>query len=406
MVRGERRTVGLAHDEQADIGKGKARTQPVNPRLEQSRAKEIDGTDRHRDEEDRPQPDPAPRPHNGPGQDREPQTGKGRVTQPPGQCVDPRRMRTAVDQPEQILVDPERVEQRGPPSYTPSMRAFGDGSVNFVRSPSDLLGPYRAVVSERTGGISAPPFATLNVGRSTDDDPGAVRENERIILRSLGLADRVARLRLEHGARVLRPDGPGVYGPADALITDDPQLVLWFTVADCVPVTITAGVWRAHGHCGWRGIVAGLIEAMGAALMRSAGVSPSGLRAWAGPGIGPCCFEAGPEVADRFDRAAIRTAWSGPAAPRVGGTPSQMAVAPLATGHPYTRTFLDLHAEIALRLANLGLPSEAVAADDSCTACAGDRFFSHRRDGIPTGRLAALSFTHPPSREPTGRLGS
>ena len=244
---------------------------------------------------------------------------------------------------------------------------------------------FRAVVSERTGGISTPPFATLNVGRSTDDDPGAVRENERIILRSLGLADRVARLRLEHGARVLRPDGPGMYGPADALLTDDPELVLWFTVADCVPVTITAGSWRAHGHCGWRGVVAGLLEAMVTALTRSVGVASSGLRAWAGPGIGPCCFEVGPEVAEGFARAAIH--------PR--GVLPEGTRPPSAGGYPPTRSFLDLHAEIALRLARLGLPPEAFSVDDSCTACESSRFFSHRRDGTPTGRLAALSFTAP-----------
>ena len=253
------------------------------------------------------------------------------------------------------------------------MPAFGDRSVLFVRSPSGHLGPYRTAVSERTGGISAPPFATLNVGRSTNDAPGSVRENERIILRSLGLAERVARLRLEHGARVLRPDGPGTYGPADALITDDPQLALWFTVADCVPVTITAGAWRVHGHCGWRGVVAGLPEAMVAAITRSAGVSPSGLCAWAGPGIGPCCFEVGREVAEGFDPATIRTASPAP-------------------GRTDTRAFLDLRAEIALRLTRLGLPSAAIAIDDSCTVCESDRFFSHRRDGVPTGRLAALSF--------------
>jgi polyphenol oxidase len=283
------------------------------------------------------------------------------------------------------------------------MRAFGDGSVRFVGSPSGHLGMSRAVVSERTGGISTPPFATLNAGRSTDDDPGAVRENERIILRSLGLADRVARLRLEHGARVLRPSGPGMYGPADALLTDDPQLVLWFTVADCVPVTITAGSWRAHGHCGWRGIVAGLLEAMVAALATSVGVSPSSLRAWAGPGIGPCCFEIGPEVADRFARAAIRTAPPAPsvpppmgAVPPGEGVPPPTGAVPPERAHPRTRTFLDLRAEISLRLARLGLPPEALSVDDSCTACDSARFFSHRRDGIPTGRLAALSFTASP----------
>jgi copper oxidase (laccase) domain-containing protein len=57
--------------------------------------------------------------------------------------------------------------------------------------------------------------------------------------------------------------------------------------------------------------------------------------------------------------------------------------------------FLDLRAEIGLRLARLGLPPDAVAVDASCTACESARFFSHRRDGVPTGRLAALSFTDP-----------
>jgi polyphenol oxidase len=212
------------------------------------------------------------------------------------------------------------------------------------------------------------------VGRATEDDLPRVLENERIILRTLGLDDRVARLRLEHGARVVRPAGPGTYGPADALLTDDPGLVLWFTVADCVPVTLAAGSWRAHGHCGWRGTAAGILEAMVAELMRSAGVSPQSLRAWAGPGIGPCCFEVGPEVAAIFDRDALRFE-----SPSGGG--------------PEARIFLDLRAEIALRLRRLGLPPPAITIDTACTACERARFFSHRRDGIPTGRMAAFSFS-------------
>lgn len=292
-----------------------------------------------------------------------------------------------------------------------------DGCVGFVYSPNGHLGPSRAAVAERTGGSSLHPFASLNVGRSTDDDPEAVRANEQIILRSLGLADRVARLRLEHGARVVRPDGPGMYGPADALLTDDPALVLWFTVADCVPVTITAGLWRAHGHCGWRGVAAGLVEAMVAAVTDAAGVSPAGLRAWAGPGIGVCCFEVGADVAARFHPAVLRVASStsgerpgdGASPPGIAsygsGVPEREALlsledvapreatAPSPGAPPRGRVSLDLRAEIALRLAKLGLPSDAVAVDGSCTACGQERFFSHRRDGVPTGRMAAISYT-------------
>jgi polyphenol oxidase len=256
------------------------------------------------------------------------------------------------------------------------MDTTDSGIPRFVSSPAGHLGRFRAAVSERTGGVSAFPFATLNAGRSNGDASECVRENERIILRALGLADRVARLRLEHGARVLRPDGPGAYGPADALLTGDPGLVLWFTVADCVPVTISAGSWRAHGHCGWRGTVAGLLEAMAAALAESSGAPPADMRAWIGPGIGNCCYEVGPEVTARFHRAAIRSA------------------SPVL-GRPQTGTFLDLRAEIALRLDRLGLSPEAIVGDASCTSCEPARFFSHRRDGIPTGRLAALSFLDP-----------
>ena len=92
--------MGLTRDQQADIGKDKARTQPVDPGLEQSRAQQIDDADRHTDKKHRPQPGAAPRPHDNPGQEREPQTGKGRVAQAPGQRVDPRRVRTAIDEPE------------------------------------------------------------------------------------------------------------------------------------------------------------------------------------------------------------------------------------------------------------------------------------------------------------------
>ncbi len=266
------------------------------------------------------------------------------------------------------------------------MNADADGPVRFARSPAGHLGASRAVVSERTGGVSAGPFSTLNVGRATADASADVRENERIILRSLGLADRVARLRLEHGCRVVRPDGPGSYGPADALLTRDPTLVLWFTVADCVPVTLIAGPWRAHGHCGWRGVAAGILEAMVGELADAAGLAPAHIRAWEWPGIGPCFFEVGPEVAARFSPRALRSLGAASPAP---ASPSP------TSAQTEARAFLDLRAEITLRLTRLGLPNEDIAVDRACTACERARFFSHRRDGVPTGRAAAISYELP-----------
>ncbi len=252
-----------------------------------------------------------------------------------------------------------------------------DGSIRFEFSPPGHLGPFRAAVSERGGGVSDGPYRSLNVGRTLPDEPARVRENEQRILAALRLPDAVARVRLEHGARILTVGEPGFYGPADALLSDRADLVLWFTVADCFPVTIAAGRWRGHGHCGWRSTAAGLPERLVAALAAASEVPAKGQRAWIGPGIGPCCYPVGEDVAARF---------------------------PAAMARQDGERRLDLGAEIARRLRAAGLPAAGIAASGRCTSCHPDRFFSHRRDGSPSGRMAALSW--PAALASTGRPSS
>ena len=240
--------------------------------------------------------------------------------------------------------------------------------VRFAFSPPGHLGQASAAVSERGGGASDAPYRSLNVGRSTADAPNRVMDNEESVLRALGLPNRVARLRLEHAARIIRVDGPGMFGPADALLTECDDLTLWFTVADCYPVTLSAGSFRIHGHCGWRSVAAGLPESLVTALAEASALPAREHRAWIGPGIGACCYPVGPEVAARFE------------------------LASLVTGPDGTRR-LDLAGDIRRRLVAAGLPESAVAMDCACTSCEADRFFSHRRDGAPTGRMAALCWS-------------
>jgi YfiH family protein len=243
----------------------------------------------------------------------------------------------------------------------------------FELSPSGHFEGADAAVTERGGGVSHPPFASLNVGRSTPDSPASVRVNEDRILDALRLRDSVARLRLEHGARVLPVNRPGLQGPADALFTAREDLILWLTVADCYPVFLAAGRVRALGHCGWRGTAAGLVETLIETLAAVTGIPSTEHRAWIGPGIGPCCFEVGPEVAAQFPASAVRR--------------TQDALR------------LDLRADIVRRCGESGLPSSAVLASPACTSCRSDRFYSHRRDGVPSGRMAAL-FWNPASLLP------
>lgn len=231
----------------------------------------------------------------------------------------------------------------------------------LTASEPHWFAPYRAGLTHRGGGVSPPPYRSLNLGRWVGDLPANVDTNEVRIGTHLGLTG-VARVRLEHGVRIVSVSEPGLHGPGDALLTRDPGLALSLTVADCVPVALAAGATRVLAHCGWRSTATGLLEGCLRALGEASGLAEA--KAWIGPGIGACCYEVGPEVARRFPEAAIR---------RLGD-----------------RLHLDLEAAIRARLEGGGLAAAEVTSARECTACRSDLYFSHRRDGFPTGRMAAF----------------
>lgn len=222
-------------------------------------------------------------------------------------------------------------------------------------------GPYEVVFSTRLGGVSRGPFASLNIGLLTEDDPEQVRENRRRLYAAAGAdGERVVWPRQVHGSRVVKALRPGE--EADAVWTDEPGLALTVVTADCLPValvTLTGGRPAVClVHVGWRGLLAGVVPAAVAAL-------PGGLVAAAiGPGIGPCCYEVREDVA-----APVRAAF-GFGLVRGG------------------RLDLPGAAERALRAAGVA----RVERLDACTACDPDRFFSHRRDGARTGRQGAVAY--------------
>ncbi len=243
---------------------------------------------------------------------------------------------------------------------------FGsDGEIRWVAAPPGLLGAARAVLSLRSGGVSERPFGTLNLGHSAGDDLARVGENERRLAAALQLPGPPARARLEHGTRCIHVDAPGTYAPCDGLLTATSGLPLWLTVADCVPVFLTAGSdWIGLLHCGWRGTAAGAVQVMVDALAAASGVPPAGQSAWVGPGIGGCCYPVGADVAARFPREALSD---------VEG-----------------RIHLDLPFAITRALAAAGLARGNVDSAGLCTSCRGDLFFSYRRDGARSGRMAAV----------------
>ena len=232
----------------------------------------------------------------------------------------------------------------------------------------DVPGPYRVAFTTRRGGVSNGPYASLNLGLLTADEPGNVLENRRLACAAAG-AD-AARAQLpwqQHGAEVVRARPAGILEPGaplercDGLWTDEPGRALLVLTADCLPVALC----RMRGepalaalHAGWRGLLAGILARGVAALGGGA------LAAAIGPGIGSCCYAVGADVA-----APYRGAF-GDDVVRDG------------------RLDLALAAERALGAAGV----ERIERVGGCTACDPGRYFSHRRDEGLTGRQGMIGY--------------
>ena len=234
----------------------------------------------------------------------------------------------------------------------------------------------RALITTRAGGTSAAPFDAsggggLNLGFGSGDDLAAVAAN-RARLRA-ALPAMPAWLRQIHGARAVdAADAALASSPleADAAFTDRPGVVAVAMMADCLPVLLADARGRgvAVAHAGWRGLVAGVIQASVRALRERVGDPSAGLIAYLGPAIGPDHFEVGSEVRD-----AACTSLAGAAA--------------FFVPHGSGKYLADLFALGRLALAQVGV--DAVFGGGICTYCDADRFYSHRRDRV-TGRHAAL----------------
>jgi YfiH family protein len=196
------------------------------------------------------------------------------------------------------------------------------------------------------------------------DDPERVEENRRRVCAAVAAdPDRLAMNFQRHTAVVHRAvAGSRGERVGDGLWTDEPNVPLLALTADCLPIALV----RANGdgpavgvlHAGWRGLLAGIVEAGVAAL------GGTEVAAAIGPSIGLCCYEVGEEVAEpfgaRFGRGVAR-----------GGR-------------------LDLSAAAERALRDAGCSS--VERFDLCTSCRPDLFFSYRRDGKPRGGQGVIAY--------------
>lgn len=230
----------------------------------------------------------------------------------------------------------------------------------------DLGHGVRAAVTERKGGVSQPPFDSLNLGLGSGDTREAVTANRRRAAQELGFdVDRVVWMNQVHSADVLLATEPGGVGTCDGVVTTRPDLVLASMAADCLPVLATDAVAGVLGaaHSGRQGtahgVAANLVDTMVAQ-----GARPGHITVFLGPAICGSCYEVPPELqAETAER-----------------TPEAASTTRQGT------TGVDMVAAVTAQLRGVGVTD--IITDGRCTLETPE-LFSHRGDA-PTGRFASF----------------
>ncbi len=252
----------------------------------------------------------------------------------------------------------------------------------------DLFAGIRHGISTRHGGVSRPPYDTLNLGYSTLDDEDSIAENRTRFLDAVSATpDGLMTGHLTHGNEVAvfdaaQPDRwPRAWYPVrtgshrstwvfktDGVVSNVSDLTFLLTAADCTPLLFWDRSRGAVGaaHAGWRGTARGIAGNVVRAMTGSFGTDPSDVVAGIGPSMGPCCYTVGEDVIDVFADSGIEPV--------------------LIKGDRGTR--LDLWGSNRQQLVAAGVPATSIETMGLCTGCQVSTFFSHRAERGRTGRMA------------------
>lgn len=256
-------------------------------------------------------------------------------------------------------------------------------AANGVTLVGSVTGPVAFGFTERTGGASRSPYASLNLGTHVGDDPAAVEENRRRVLEALGAADALPRLLVPnqvHGDNVacVRTGTPDelvsvraeLAAGTDAIVCTARAVPVMLCFADCVPVVLVCAGGFSVVHSGWKGTYAGIAGKAATVLAREAQVTPQDIQAFIGPHILGDEYEVSLELMDMF-RARFRSL-----RPAAGAEEGRL---------------LDLARAIIETLEDAGLPANNVCDLELSTLSAPERFFSYRGEDGCTGRHAAVA---------------
>ena len=237
--------------------------------------------------------------------------------------------------------------------------------VEFFYSYNNLL----AIESTRLGGLSKPPFSSLNLGAFTNDLKETVQQNKEILYSDLGInGDQIASSFQCHGNEVLNVVKPGYFEGFDALITNKKNIFLQILVADCTPILLFDPIHEvvAAIHAGWRGTANAIVQKTLNKMTLHFHTNPSDCFAYVGTCISQSYFEVDDDVAQYFDQEFY------------------------VFDKEKDKYFIDLKGCNARALSDAGLMKNHIAISPFCTVKDNDLFFSHRHEKGTTGRFGVI----------------
>ncbi|MBS3965022.1 MAG: peptidoglycan editing factor PgeF [Methylomonas sp.] len=238
-------------------------------------------------------------------------------------------------------------------------------NTNWITPDWPLPSAIHAAVTLRSDGVSSGGYASFNLAAHVGDEADAVARNRALLRERLALPGEPVWLQQVHGNRVIRADRAVGLEAADASVTNETGVVCVVLTADCLPVLFCGddGQVIAAAHVGWRGLKDGIIASTLAAM------GSKRCSVWLGPAIGPDCFEVGDDVRAAF----------------VDDDPRQAAA---FSPHGNGKWLADIYALARRQLTDLGV--ESIYGGGYCTVTDVQRFYSFRRDGAVSGRMASL----------------
>jgi YfiH family protein len=255
------------------------------------------------------------------------------------------------------------------------MKLVRRGKISYLQ-PQQLPAGLIAGFSTRNGGVSRPPYNSLNLGLGTDDLLASVEGNRATFSRAFDLSPhRLLTVKQVHGDDILLIDEENpdlshfLTVEVDAIVTNQPGIMIGILNADCLPILI----WHddnkvaAAVHAGWRGAANGILGKVIRSIATNFAIPAAELKAAIGPGIGAHNFEVDRPVRDAF---------------RQGSGFWNEISKETQLGHWQ----VDLPLSCRLQLEKAGIKPQNIDVASECTCCHPELFFSHRRDDGVTGR--------------------